>query len=145
MSICQITVIKAEVRKLPESREHRVAIAVTEDERHVASHFGAAPRFLVLRVKKGRVIAREVRTNTDKCIHASGTLGCWDVMERVLPDVRVVISSGMGENAYVGLLRRDVLPLVTDETAVEEAIRSYLHDRLYENPSLVHPPPNKAH
>jgi len=125
---------------LPESREHKVAIAITEGEQHVASHFGAAPLFLVLRVKKGKAISREVRTNTEKCIHASGTLGCWEVMERVLPDVRVVISSGMGENAYVGLLRRDVLPLVTDETDVEEAIRAYLHDRLRENVELVHPP-----
>lgn len=112
---------------MPELREHRVAIAITEDERHVASHFGAAPLFLVLGVSPGKVSSREVRTNTDKCIHASGTL-------------RVVVSSGMGENAYMGLLGRDVFPLVTDETGVEEAIRSYLHDRLHENPSLVHPP-----
>lgn len=125
---------------MPESREHRVAIAVMEDERHVASHFGAAPRFIILKVKNGKVTAREVRTNTDKCIHASGTLGCWEVMEKVLPDVRVVISAGMGENAYVGLLRRDVLPLVTEETDVEQAVRDYLHDRLQENPGLVHPP-----
>ncbi len=128
------------VRNLLEAREHTVAIALDEKETSVAHHFGAAPAFLVLRIRKGRVVSREVRPNTHKCVHPSGTLGCWEVMEQVLPDVRVVISAGMGENAYVGLLRRDVLPLVTQETDLEEAIRAYLRGRLREDPDLVHPP-----
>jgi len=46
----------------------------------------------------------------------------------------------MGENAYVGLLRRDVLPVTTSEEEVERAVEAYLRGRLEEDPGRVHPP-----
>jgi predicted Fe-Mo cluster-binding NifX family protein len=122
------------------SKEHKIAIA-TRNGTKVAEHFGAAPIFVVLTIKRGKVTAREIRANTMICSHEDWQVGsCWDLMETLLPDVRVVISTGMGENAYVGLLRRDVLPLVTTETDLERAVREYLAGRLQEDPGLVHKP-----
>jgi len=66
--------------------------------------------------------------------------GCWELMEELLPDVRVVICRGMGENAYVGMLRRDVLPITTEEENAGEAMADYLKDRLKDHPELVHQP-----
>lgn len=119
--------------------EHRVAIA-TEDGSRIAGHFRSAPLFIVYTVRRGRLVSTETRENTHASAPApgDGQAGCWKVMEEVLDDVRVVIVSGMGENAYVGLLRRDVLPLLTEEEYVDRALEEYLHGRLKEHPELMH-------
>ncbi len=118
--------------------EHRVAIA-TEDGKRIAGHFRKAPYFIVYTVKGGRIVSGETRVNS----HASGGHGdghaeCWEVVEELLDDVRVVIASGMGRNAYIGMLRRDMLPLLTDETSVQRAIKDYVRGRLKDRPELIH-------
>ena len=60
------------------------------------------------------------------------------MIEGLLPDVRVMITSGMGETAYVGFLRRDVLPIVTMLSGVEEVIDAYLKDGLKDYPQMLH-------
>jgi predicted Fe-Mo cluster-binding NifX family protein len=120
--------------------EHKVAVA-TRDGKEIASHIGSAPIFNIYTIREGQVVARESRENHRQCpSHTESTrVGCWQLIEEVLPDVKVVISHGMGENAYVGLLRRDVLPITADEKDAEEAVRRYLDDRLSDNPQLIHP------
>jgi predicted Fe-Mo cluster-binding NifX family protein len=122
-------------------KEHKVAIA-SEDGKSIANHLGAAPLFVVYRVNKGKVIEKELRKN--RWMHSVSQedplAGCWELIKELLPDVKVVISRGMGENAYVGLLRRDVLPINTDEIDTEDAIRAYLEDSLDDNPQLIHAP-----
>ena len=122
-------------------REHKVAVATT-DGKKIADHFGSAPLFAVYTVEKGRVLDWEVRANREGCSREEDDTqaGCWELMERLLPDVRVVICGGMGENAYVGLLRRDVLPVTTPEDDVERALEAYLKGRLEDDHGLVHPP-----
>lgn len=124
-------------------KEHKVAIA-TRDGTGVCPHFGMADEFHVFTISGGRVERREVRVNICPCSHREGgrTAGCWDVVEELLPDVKVVICAGMGENAYVGILRRDILPLVTGETTIEEALRAYMKGELRENQDRVHPSPD---
>ena len=122
-------------------REYKVAVA-TEDGKRIADHFGSAPLFVVYTVRDGRIFDWEMRVNRQGCaedVPEQGA-GCWELMERLLPDVRVVICRGMGENAYVGLLRRDVLPVTTPEEEVEKAVKAYLKGRLEEDPRRVHPP-----
>jgi predicted Fe-Mo cluster-binding NifX family protein len=120
-------------------REHRVAIA-TEDGKHIASHFRAAPIFVIYTVRQGKFFSAETRVNALAAIPAEidCNADCWKVVDDVLGDVRVVICSGMGENAYVGLLRRDILPLLTDEKYTDRALDEYLRGRLREQPELVH-------
>lgn len=122
-------------------KEHKVAIA-SEDGKIIAAHLGAAPFFVVYRVKKGKVVGEEKRENprVHPSLREDSQAGCWELIGKLLPDVRVVISRGMGENAYVGLLRRDVLPINTDEDDAENAIRAYLEDHLDDNPQLIHRP-----
>ncbi len=121
--------------------EHKVAIA-SEDGKTIACHLGAAPVFVVYRVRKGKVVAKELREN--HWMHLVGQedslAGCWELIKELLPDVKVVISRGMGENAYVGLLRRDVLPINTDEVDAGDAIGAYLEGNLDDNPQLIHRP-----
>lgn len=121
-------------------KRHKVAVA-TQDGRKVCPHFGIAREFHVFTVEGGRVVEKEVRCNQEPCSHKEGgkTAGCWDLMDDLLTDVRVVISAGMGENAYVGILRRDILPLVTEEVSIEKAVQDYLHGQLRESPGKVHP------
>jgi predicted Fe-Mo cluster-binding NifX family protein len=123
------------------NNEHMVAVA-TLDGKAIATHFGSAPLFVIYTVTKGKVLGEEVRANRRECSKADEDtrVGCWELMEELLPDVRVVICRGMGENAYVGLLRRDVLPITTDEEDAAEAIADYLKDHLKDHPELVHQP-----
>ncbi len=123
------------------NRPHKVAVA-TIDGKTLAEHFGSAPLFVVCTVENGKVVEREMRQNRLECRGGSGTRkpGCWELMESLLPDVRVVICRGMGENAYVGLLRRDVLPVTVHEEDIERALEAYLKGNLQEDPRLVHDP-----
>ncbi len=119
-------------------KESKIAIA-TNDGIDVAEHFGSAPLFYVATVRRGRVIAEETRPNRYHCAESERAGLCWDLISELLPDVRAVITTGMGENAYVGLLRRDILPLVTTETNLHAALRAYLSGKLKEEPRRVHP------
>lgn len=120
------------------TRKHKVAIA-SEDGKRIAGHFRAAPLFIVYTVRNGRLYASEARVNSLALMPADDecSADCWKVMDEILKDVRVVICSGMGENAYVGLLKRDILPLLTEEVHAEKAMDAYLHGRLKEQPELV--------
>lgn len=125
--------------KMVKGQEHKVAIATKDGER-IARHFRAAPFFIVYTVRKGRLLSAETRINMHSSAPApqEGQAECWKIMEETLGDVRVVIVSGMGENAYVGLLRRDMLPLLTEEEYADRALEEYLRGRLREHPELVH-------
>ena len=124
---------------MPLQQEHKVAVATVDGE-VIASHFGSSPYFLVWTISKGRIAGRELRENRKGCMRSTDEnhADCWDMIEDMLPDVRVIITSGMGENAYVGFLRRDVLPIVTTLSSVEEAVDAYLKDGLKDYPQLVH-------
>jgi predicted Fe-Mo cluster-binding NifX family protein len=121
-------------------RKHKVAVA-TRDGKRVCPHFGIAEEFHIFTVDEGRIIGEEIRENREPCSHREGGNkgGCWDLVESLLQDVKVVISAGMGENAYVGILRRDILPLVTEEVPIDEAMKSYLKGDLRESHDRVHP------
>lgn len=120
-------------------RRHKVAVA-TLDETRVCSHFGSANSFHIFTLEGGRVVESEVRLNDRPCFHTlrGSKAGCWDVVDELLPDVKVIITAGMGENAYVGILRRDILPLVTHGGTIQEAVQDYLHGRLKEDPERIH-------
>ncbi len=122
-------------------QEHKVAVA-TENGKVIACHFGAAPLFAVYTVTKGKVTDEEFRVNRMECARGEEDTqaGCWELLEKLLPDVRVVICGGMGENAYVGMLRRDVLPIATDEELTQEALACYLKGELKENPDRIRRP-----
>ena len=128
-------------RAMISEREHKVAVA-TVDGRVIAEDFGSAPLFVVARLRKGKVLEEELRVNRRECPRdAEDTrAGCWELMQDLLADVRVVICRGMGESAYVELLRRDVLPITTEEEDAGRAIAAYLRDRLKEDPGRVHRP-----
>ncbi len=120
----------------PEVR--KVAIATT-DGINIHEHFAAAPFFVVLKAKGNRILAREQRENPygDRRKERGEQAACLRVAKEVLPDVQVVISAGMGRNAYVALLSRNILPLLTQEKNIIKAEKLYLKGRLKEDSSLV--------
>lgn len=122
-------------------QEHKVAVA-TENGKVIAPHFGVAPLFVVYTVRKGKVVDEEFRVNRRDFTRSveDTQANCWELLEELLPDVRVVICRGMGENAYVGMLRRDVLPITTDEEQAQEALMAYIKGELKDNPDRVHRP-----
>ncbi len=122
-------------------RERKVAIT-TSDGIHVHDHFARAPFFLILKMRGNKVLERELRDNPfrDCGEEARDRPLCLSLINDVLPDVDVVVSAGMGKNAYVTLLNRNILPLLTRESGLERAIMLYKKGGLKEEGSLVWQP-----
>ncbi len=119
---------------------HKVAIAVGSDGK-ISEHLGSTTFFIVYTVHGGKILEKEERLNERACSKREEDTEavCWKLIEELLPDIKVMISRGMGENAYVGLLRRDVLPILNEEKESEKAIKAYLKGELRDCPHLVHP------
>jgi len=126
---------------LHRSGRHKVAIALDQEGR-ISGHFRVSPRFLVVTLDQGRVSGEEERENpyADEDEREGSDALCWKIMEEILPDVRMVICGGMGESAFAGMLRRDVLPLLTSQKDVKKALDGYLRGRLRHEEGLIHGP-----
>lgn len=124
------------------ARNSDVRFAVASDaDGAVSMHIGSADLFVVVTMRGARIKSIEKRRNSDKCKpheDRCGLPGCWNIIENVVPDVKAVICSGIGEKAYVGLLRRDILPIATSVSNVEEAIEKYRSGLLKHESELVH-------
>ncbi len=125
---------------LPRSEKHKIAVAVNAAG-EIEGHFRASPFFEVFTVEEGRVLDYERRANPYSAEEEDAREAlCWKVMEEVLPDVRAVICAGMGESAYAGMLRRDILPLLTPEKDARRALMGYLKGRLRSDERFLHRP-----
>lgn len=123
------------------SGKHKVAVAL-DPEGRISGHFRISPRFLVVTFDRGKAAGEEVRENpyADEEEREGSDALCWKIMEEILPDVRTVICGGMGESAFAGMLRRDVLPLLTSQKDAKKALDAYLRGRLRHEEGLIHGP-----
>ena len=126
---------------MPGAEERKAAVA-TADGANIYEHFAGAPSFLVIKVRDHQVVAREWRENPHGgCVAENdGHARCLQVAVEVLPDVHAVICAGMGKNAYVALLSRNILPLPTQERDIKKAVKLYIKGRLKEDTDLVGQP-----
>lgn len=127
----------------------------TDDEQTISRHFGRAPYYLVVTIEAGKVVERERR---DKANHGQFTQGPHDhahdsherhghgpaaqgrhaQMTAVVTDCQAVICGGMGNGAYLSLQERGLQPIVTDVTAIDEAIALYLTGSLVNRTDRLH-------
>ena len=130
---------------MPRSGRHKVAVALDQGGR-ISGHFRASPRFLVVTLDGGKAIREEVRENpyVDEVEREGSDALCWKIMEEILPEVRAVICGGMGESAFAGMLRRDVLPLLTSQKDAKKALDRYMRGRLRHEEGLIHRPRHPA-
>ncbi|MDD4858679.1 MAG: NifB/NifX family molybdenum-iron cluster-binding protein [Dehalococcoidales bacterium] len=128
---------------------------VTEDGTTISQHFGRAPYYVVATIEDGKVVNKEKRDKAGH--HAQGehhheAHGChgekhgFDAgaqathagMMANITDCQVLIAGGMGWGAHEGLKSRNIEPVVTDVSDIDEALKLYLEGKLPNRMERLH-------
>lgn len=106
----------------------KIAIA-SDDGKTISEHFGRVLGFNIFEIKNKKIIKNEYRKNIGK---SSGECSSCDhdIMINNIKDCGVVISYGMGKRIYEDLIANNMIPIITEENNVHEAIQSFLTSNL---------------
>ena len=61
-----------------------------------------------------------------------------DQMIQSIADCQVLIAGGMGAGAYESLCMSGIRPLLTDVRSIDDAVRSFIENRLKDHYELIH-------
>jgi predicted Fe-Mo cluster-binding NifX family protein len=127
--------------------------AITDDGKTISQHFGRAMHYLVVTVDDDKIINRELR---DKLGHAHfASQGHEDEagqphgmsqashnkhvrMAEAINDCEVLLCRGMGQGAYVSMQAQNIRPIVTDITAIDEAVMAYVKGEIVDHIEKLH-------
>ncbi|MBU4246049.1 MAG: NifB/NifX family molybdenum-iron cluster-binding protein [Nanoarchaeota archaeon] len=114
----------------------KIAIA-SDDKKTISHHFGRALGFVVFDIKNDKTVSRDYRNNIGK---NSGECGSCDhsAMIKNVKDCKIVISYGMGQRIYNDLTSSGIIPLVTEEETVDEALNQFLKNELKNRLDKLH-------
>jgi predicted Fe-Mo cluster-binding NifX family protein len=134
--------------------EENMKIAfITNDGKDISQHFGRASHYLVLKVKDGQVIEREMR---DKLGHNQYVKADEDPnhtqgsgmdsashrkhhqMAEGIDDCDVLICGGMGRGAYQSMQAFGIRPVVTEHTDIYQALQEFLEGKLKDRTEKLH-------
>jgi predicted Fe-Mo cluster-binding NifX family protein len=128
---------------------------ITEDGKTISQHFGRAPYYLVVEVNDGNVLNQEMR---DKLGHqqfaeegllhdhnhdqdsgmGSASHDKHNRMAQAIHDCEVLICGGMGTGAYQSMQAFGITPMVTQLSAIDEALQAYLSGNLRDETERLH-------
>jgi len=127
---------------------------VTEDGKQISQHFGRATYYLVLTIKEGKIVNREMREKIGHRQFSAQEVqnaahnerhGMDDnshnkhiSMAETISDCQVLLCGGMGMGAYDSMRRINIQPIVTDMTDVEQAVQAFLDGKLIDHTELLH-------
>ena len=129
----------------------RIAL-VSDDGKTVSQHFGRAQRYVVVTVENGHIEKREVRDKLGH-MHLEGQPGHEEspqhhhgpeadhrhgLMIDPIADCEVLIAGGMGGGAMQSLLARNVRPVLTDISSIDEAVKAFVEGRLENRDERIH-------
>jgi predicted Fe-Mo cluster-binding NifX family protein len=117
----------------------KIAVA-SSDGTHISPHFGRSSHFLVFDVENGKIVGRELRSNTftaharGECHgdgpHDHGAHSHASIVE-ALRDCRAVLCYGMGWRAAEALSQEGIQPYVLGESSTPEgAVALFLEGKL---------------
>jgi predicted Fe-Mo cluster-binding NifX family protein len=120
----------------------KIAFA-TDDLINISAHLGRAQKYLIYTIENGRVMVQEERA---KPVHNHGQQEGHEHhgghfhndMVQVIADCQVVIARGMGSPALESVDRAGIQPILTELSAIDEALQIYLEGRLEHRPNRVH-------
>jgi predicted Fe-Mo cluster-binding NifX family protein len=133
----------------------RIALA-TEDGVTISSHFGRAPKYLVVTVRQGQVVGREIREKPGHIHFAAGPHGGsghgqqgrhgFDPaaqerhasMAAVISDCQVLLVRGMGAGAYQSMTQAGIRPIVTDIEDADEAVQAVISGKIVDHTERLH-------
>lgn len=127
---------------------------ITDDGQSISQHFGRAPYYLVVTIEEGKEVRREMRAKLGHNQFASQEHGEHNHVERhgfdsdshnkhtsmaqAIADCEAVICGGMGSGAYESMRRLNIQPVVTDLSAIDEAVQAYIDKKLTDHTELLH-------
>ncbi len=130
---------------------------ITEDGIHVSQHFGRAPFYAVFTIDNGIITNQETREKANhqhfagqehsgQHEHHHGENHGYDPasqgrhaqMTTVIMDCEVLICGGMGRGAYESIRTANIVPIVTDVTDIETAVKKYLEGNLEDQTERLH-------
>ncbi len=129
--------------------------AITDDGKTISQHFGRAPYYLVATVEEGKIVGRETR---DKLSHTQlggeahdrheESNGCHGYgpaadnrhgrMAETITDCEALLCRGMGMGAYESMQARNIRPVVTDITDIDEAVMAYVNGQIVDHVEKLH-------
>jgi predicted Fe-Mo cluster-binding NifX family protein len=129
--------------------------AITDDGKTISQHFGRAPYYLVATVEEGKIVNREMR---DKLSHAQlggneqnahqreGQLHGYGPeadnrhgrMAESISDCEALLCRGMGMGAYESMKARNIRPVVTDISVIDEAVLAYANGQIVDHVEKLH-------
>lgn len=129
--------------------------AITDDGKTISQHFGRAPYYLVATVEDGTIVNREMR---DKLSHAQlggdehdahqqeGQRHGYGLeadnrhgrMAEAITDCEALLCRGMGMGAYENMKGRNIRPVVTDISDIDEAMLAYAKGQIVDHVEKLH-------
>jgi predicted Fe-Mo cluster-binding NifX family protein len=126
---------------------------ITDDGNTISQHFGRAPYYAVLTVEDGQIVNREIRSKlghthfvgqegeeehgeqhgTDAASHDKHVS-----MAAAIEDCEVLLCRGMGRGAYLSMQQVGIRPVVTDITAIDDAVQAYIEGRIVDHTERLH-------
>jgi predicted Fe-Mo cluster-binding NifX family protein len=114
----------------------KIAIA-SDDEIHIANHFGRALGFVIFEIEKDVILNKEYRKNIGKHTGECGSCD-HDMMIDNIKDCDVVISYGMGRRIFADLSKNNLKAFVTDVDTVDEALKRFIKNELINRLDKLH-------
>ena len=114
----------------------KIAIA-SDDEIHIANHFGRALGFVIFEIENNVILNREYRKNLGKHTGECGSCD-HDTMINNIKDCNVVISYGMGRRIFPDLSKNNLKAVVTDVDVVDEALKRFINNELKNRLDKLH-------
>jgi predicted Fe-Mo cluster-binding NifX family protein len=126
---------------------------ITDDEKTISQHFGRAQYYLILDVKNGIIVSRELREKfghkhySSEGLRHEGHLGSGldaashskhQQMAQTISDCDVLICGGMGRGAYQSMQTIGIKPIVTDVLEIETALQLFLEGGLRDQTEKLH-------
>jgi predicted Fe-Mo cluster-binding NifX family protein len=128
--------------------------AITDDGKTISQHFGRAAYYLVATVENGQIVNRELREKLGHTHYANqphpeeqpGQGRGMDSashhkhlqMAEAISDCEALLCRGMGMGAYQSMQTRGIRPIVTDITAIDDAVQAYIDGDIVDRVELLH-------
>jgi len=126
---------------------------ITDDGKTISLHFGRAQYYLVATVENGQIVNREMRPklghnhfSNEPHEHGHGHQHGSDPashdrhmqMSEAIVDCEALLCRGMGRGAYESMKVRNIRPLVTDISGIDEAVMAYVNGQIVDHVEKLH-------
>jgi len=128
--------------------------AITDDGKFISQHFGRAPYYLVLTIENEQIVNRELRAKLGHAHFANepheedkpgqphgfgpSAQDRHGRMAKAIADCQALLCRGMGAGAYESMRARNIQPVVTDISSIDEAARAFIEGRIVDRTDRLH-------